>query len=320
MDKRLAFLWGIVLWSAVLLGFFSPPYYQSLLIFLFIYGTLALSYDIMGGLLGYMNLGIIIFYGVGAYVFALTINYLHSFLSELAVLFIAAASSSVAVCALVSLTLSYPLFRVKGFYFAVITLGLIGFVNLLVSSPELSPLTGGFSGISIKSQVTQYGSQLVSYFLALAVITIGAVVYVLVKNSSLGLFFSCIKEDEEASECTGINLFRVKQTAFIISSVLAGLAGVVYMWSQTYTNPRFVFSIDFAFLPITMALLGGSGTLVGSFIGAAIFTVVYQLLIVNMPSLTKSVIGLVLIGVGLGASHGLIGLSRKVFSRLQNIS
>jgi branched-chain amino acid transport system permease protein len=90
------------------------------------------------------------------------------------------------------------------------------------------------------------------------------------------------------------------------------------MLFQTYTNPRFVFSIEFAFLPITIALLGGSGTFIGPIIGAIIFTVVYQFLVVNLPSLTKLILGLVLIGVGMGASRGLMEIYSLLLRRRDN--
>ncbi|MDW7977598.1 MAG: branched-chain amino acid ABC transporter permease [Candidatus Caldarchaeum sp.] len=307
--------------AALIAGYILPPYYQSLLIFLFIYGSLALSYDIMGGLLGYMNLGHIIFYGIGAYSFGLSLNYLYTiYEGDVWLAFSTALFTSLVCGAAVALLLSYPLFRVKGFYFAVVTLGLISLLNLIVSSPELSPLTGGFSGITVKSEVARYSSPTLSYYMALLVFAITGAVHIRVRKSSTGLFFNCIKEDEEVAECTGINLFRYKQAALILSAVLASLAGVVYLWSQTYTNPRFVFSIDFAFLPITIALLGGSGTFIGSLIGAAIFTAIYQFLLVNIPTLTKTAIGIVLIGVGLGASTGLVGLVKKFFNHRRSIS
>jgi branched-chain amino acid transport system permease protein len=132
------------------------------------------------------------------------------------------------------------------------------------------------------------------------------------------LNLKCIKEDEEISETSGINTFRNKQIALVFSAMLAGIAGGCYMWFQTYTNPRFVFSVEFAFLPITIALLGGSGTFIGPLIGAIIFTIVYQLLVVNLPSLTKLILGLVLIGVGMGASRGLMEIYSLILRRRDN--
>jgi branched-chain amino acid transport system permease protein len=305
---------------AASLGILAPTYYVSLLTFMLLYGILALSYDIMGGLTGYMNLGHIIFYGIGAYVFALTVNSFHNVVgsSYLPSILFPAFVMSMITTGLVALLLSYPLFRLRGFYFAVASLGLISFTNLLFSSPELAPITGGFSGITLISSVAKLTSPQLSYYLALGFFIITGTVHFLLRRSSVGLNLKCIKEDEEISETSGINTFRNKQIALVFSAMLAGIAGGCYMWFQTYTNPRFVFSVEFAFLPITIALLGGSGTFIGPLIGAIIFTIVYQLLVVNLPSLTKLILGLVLIGVGMGASRGLMEIYSLILRRRDN--
>jgi branched-chain amino acid transport system permease protein len=307
---------------AASLGILAPTYYVSLLTFMLLYGILALSYDIMGGLTGYMNLGHIIFYGIGAYVFALTVNSFHNVVgsSYLPSILFPAFVMSMITTGLVALLLSYPLFRLRGFYFAVASLGLISFTNLLFSSPELAPITGGFSGITLISSVAKLTSPQLSYYLALGFFIITGTVHFLLRRSSVGLNLKCIKEDEEISETSGINTFRNKQIALVFSAMLAGIAGGCYMWFQTYTNPRFVFSVEFAFLPITIALLGGSGTFIGPLIGAIIFTIVYQLLVVNLPSLTKLILGLVLIGVGMGASRGLMEIYSLILRRRDNTS
>lgn len=311
---------GFILTSS--LGILAPTYYVSLLTFMLLYGILALSYDIMGGLTGYMNLGHIIFYGIGAYVFALTINTLFSVagLSHLPSILFPAFIMSMITVGLVALLLSYPLFRLRGFYFAVASLGLITFTSILFSSPELAPITGGFSGITLNSSVANQTSPQLSYYLALVFFIITGSVHFLLRRSKFGLNLKCIKEDEEISEVSGIHTFRNKQLALICSAMLAGIAGGCYMLFQTYTNPRFVFSIEFAFLPVTIALLGGSGTFIGPLIGAIIFTFVYQFLVVNLPSLTKLILGLVLIGVGMGASRGLMEIYSLILRRRDNTS
>jgi branched-chain amino acid transport system permease protein len=305
---------------ATSLGILAPSYHITLLTFMMLYGILALSYDIMGGLIGYMNLGHIIFYGIGAYVFGLTINYLHkatdSTYSPAIILFLAFVMSMITT-GLVALLLSYPLFRLRGFYFAVASLGLISFTNLLFSSPELAPITGGFSGITLIRDIARLTSPQLSYYLALGFFIITSIVHFLLRRGRIGLNLKCINEDEELSEISGINTFRYKQLALILSAMLAGIAGGCYMWFQTYINPRLVFSIELAFLPLTIALLGGSGTFIGPLVGAIIFTIVYQFLVVNLPSLTKLIFGVVLIGVGIGGSRGLMEIYSLILRRFR---
>ncbi|MEM3115899.1 MAG: hypothetical protein QXQ44_04855, partial [Candidatus Caldarchaeum sp.] len=101
-----------------------------------------------------------------------------------------------------------------------------------------------------------------------------------------------------------------------VSFYLINFAGFP-LWQTVL--PAFILgrkALEIAFLPIIIALLGGSGTLVGPLIGSIIFTLVYQLLLVNLPSLTKLIMGSVLIAVGIGASSGIVGLVRGL-SRLR---
>jgi len=301
----------IILIILILLPLLTTEYQQNVLTFFFIYATLALSYDILGGQMGYMNLGHGMFYGLGAYVFAILCKELLVLESPL----IIAALSFLAtgfIVACFGWLISFPFFRLRGFYFAVATLGFISLINLIVSSAELAWLTGGFTGISIPLSLSFLSNITNSYYLALAVFIISTLILSKIINSKLGLALTSIREDEDAAESSGIDTTRYKRLAIFLSALLAGYAGATYMWFQTHTNPRFVFSLDIAFLPITMALLGGTGMILGPIIGAVIFTIVYQLLLTNIPAFTKLVIGSVLLCIGLAAPQGIVGVVRKI--------
>ena len=291
---------------------FLSQYHLSLLIFLFIYSVLAISYDIVGGQMGYMNLGHAIFYGIGAYVFAIILKAIPIDAVPVHVLLPLVFLVSGLIVGFVGFILSFPLFRLRGFYFAVATLGLISLVNLVISSSELAPITGGFTGISLPVSISELSTPLNSYYIALALLVFSSILYHRIANSRLGRALAGIREDEEVADVSGINVTRYKQAALVISAVLAGYAGAAYMWFQTHTSPRFVFSLDLAFLPVTMALLGGSGTLIGPIIGAVIFSLVYQLLIINIPLFSKLIIGAVLITVGIAAPGGIVGVAKAV--------
>ncbi|MEM3404662.1 MAG: branched-chain amino acid ABC transporter permease [Nitrososphaerales archaeon] len=297
------------------LPFFTTQYQQNVLTFFFIYAALALSYDVLGGQMGYMNLGHGVFYGLGAYAFAILSKEFLNLQLPLIPSIIASFFAAGFVVACFGWLLSYPFFRLRGFYFAVATLGFISLVNLVVSSAQLGWLTGGFTGISLPLVVSSYSNLMNSYYLALAVFLISAFVLSRVTRSKLGLALISIREDEDAAESSGINTAHYKRLAMFLSALLAGFAGAAYMWFQTHTNPRFVFSLDIAFLPITMALLGGTGTILGPIIGAAIFTLVYQMLLTNIPAFSKLIIGSVLLCIGLAAPRGIIGVLQQVYKK-----
>jgi len=308
----------VILATVTIIGPFLNQYYQSLMIFLFIYAVLAMSYDIMGGQMGYMNLGHAIFYGIGAYFFAILLRYANNLVSDFLItlgLIVVSFLATGVLVGIIGFFLSYPLFRLKGFYFAVASLGLINLVNLVISSGDLAPITGGFTGISLPVSISSLSSQLSSYYITLGLLFLAALTYIKVVNSKFGLALATIKEDEEAAEVSGVNVFRYKQLALVVSAIIAGYAGAAYIWFQTHTNPRFVFSLDLAFLPITMSLLGGSGTILGPIIGAIVFSLVYQLLIINLSAFSKLIIGVVLITVGIMAPRGLVGIAQIVINR-----
>jgi branched-chain amino acid transport system permease protein len=303
--------YALILTILILLPLLTTEYQRNVLTFFFIYATLALSYDILGGQMGYMNLGHGVFYGLGAYMFAILSEELLVLERPLTVAALSFLASGFIVGGFGWL-ISFPFFRLRGFYFAVATLGFISLVNLVVSSAELSWLTGGFTGISMPLSISLFSNVTNSYYLALTIFLVSTLILSKIINSKLGLALTSIREDEDAAESSGVDTTRYKRLAIFLSALLAGYAGASYMWFQTHTNPRFVFSLDIAFLPITMALLGGTGTVLGPIVGAVIFTIVYQMLLTNIPAFTKLVIGSVLLCIGLAAPQGIVGVAKKI--------
>lgn len=305
----------VILAALLMLPIFTSQYQLNVVTFFYIYAILALSYDILGGHMGYMNLGHGVFYGLGAYAFAIVSKYLLGLQLPLVVSIVVSFLASGFAVACFGWLMSFPFFRLRGFYFAVATLGLISLLNLVVSSGQLEWITGGFTGISLPSLFSSYSNLMNSYYLALVIFLISAFVILKIERSKLGLALISIREDEDAAESSGIDTAYYKRLAIFLSALLAGYAGAAYMWFQTHTNPRFVFSLDIAFLPITMALLGGTGTLLGPIIGAAIFTLVYQMFLTSVPAFSKLIIGSVLLCIGLAAPRGIMGAARQLYRK-----
>ncbi len=254
--------------------------------------TLALSYDIVGGYLGYMNLGHSTSFGLGAYATAIFLN--------LGLHLAAALVLAVLVAALFCALVGYPLFRLKGAYFALATFGLISLVEVVANN--LRDLTGGSGGIS-----TPPGDHtLSSYYLALAV-TLGTMLLShRVARSRFGLALFSIREHEEVARAFGVPAGFYKWLALILSSVPASLIGGVYVWNVGYISPPSVFGLEIALAPIVMALLGGTGIMVGPFIGAIFITSVQEFLWTKVPYFHLTMYGTVLILLGLFMPGGLV--------------
>jgi len=267
-------------------------YFITFMILLFMYTTLSESYDIVGGYLGYMNMGHASFFGIGAYSFGLLLN---AGLG-LPVSFLITAL----IVAAFALLISYPFFRLKGAYFALATFGLIKLLELLAFN--LKGLTGGSEGLTVAS-----GYRIIPVYYMSLVLCAGTIYTVhKISRSRLGLALISIREDEDVARAFGINTYRYKTTALVISGVLAGLMGGIYIWNIIFINPTAVFGLEIALVPIAMALLGGSGVVIGPIVGTIFITLVEEFLWTKVPYLHLAVYGMVIAFVGLFMTGGLV--------------
>lgn len=273
----------------VALPFVASSYVVVFLVVLFVNVGLAASYDLVGGYMGYLNLGHAAFFGLGAYGFGISAT------RGLPLPVALAAAGLAAVC--LALLVSVPLFRLRGVYFAIAAFGLVVLVRQLALN--LNEITNGVAGMSIP---VRYDPTLTYYMaLALAVAVLGTNLGL--SRSRFGLALACIRDDEEAADGTGINVFRCKMIALAISAAYAGLVGAVFAWLLIFINPDSVFGLEISLMPIVMAMLGGGGTVVGPILGAAFVQVIQEILWTNVEMfrshLHLATYGVVLTLVGL---------------------
>lgn len=288
---RVALLAGI---GAVLtlLPWIAGSYAMVWISLLCVYFTLAASYDIVGGYMGYMNLGHSTFFGLGAYTTAILLN----LGQNLAV----AALGGMAVASVFAALISYPIFRLRGAYFALGTFGMISLMGVL--SNNLRDITGGSGGISTPPGDHTLGA----YYLALLIAVGTLAMSYGVSRSRLGLALFSIREDEEAARALGAPTNLCKGLALVISSIPASLMGGVYVWSVTYISPPAVFGLEIALSPIVMAMLGGTGTLLGPLLGAIFLTSLQELLWTKIPYLHLTMYGAIMVLIGLFIPGGLV--------------
>ena len=265
--------------------------------------------------MGYVNLGITLLYGAGAYIFGIEYYVLHA--TSIDAFLIAAVLS-----AFLGLLESFPLFRLKGFYFAVATLALVPLGQFIVQAPNYERWTGGIGGIN--GLPVGYLSGYYTIFL-FALFTVCLVYFIAI--SRLGLALTSIREDEEIAESAGINTRLIKRIAMIISATLAGCAGALFALTQGTLLPQNIFSLSFAFIPVTFALFGGTGTIIGPVIGTAVYSALDGY--IHSPSVTFNpslawlqnyeftIVGFFLIIVGLFAPDGILGLARRGYLRIR---
>jgi len=292
-EKKLFYSVVLLLWAFLAaLPYLGFSYGVVWVFLLAVYFTLALSYDIVGGYMGYMNLGHSTFFGLGAYTTAILLNQgFNLFSALLGALLLAAAFAAV---------ISYPLFRLRGAYFALATFGLISLVEVLTTN--LRDLTGGSGGIS-----TPPGNHMLpSYYLVLAVAGGTMVLSQMVARSKFGLALFSIREDEEVAKAFGVPTSLYKGLALVISSAPASLVGGIYVWNMTYISPESVFGLEIALTPIIMAMLGGTGIMIGPLVGAVFITMVQEFLWTEVPYFHLAMYGTVLVLLGLFMPGGLV--------------
>jgi branched-chain amino acid transport system permease protein len=280
------FLLAAVLLTLLALPFLLGPYPIVFLFLLFIYISLAAGYDLVGGHLGYINLGHAAFFGTGAYTFAIA---LARGLPEPLALPLAALGAA-ALAALVA----FPLFRLRGVYFAIGSFGLVVLMRQLALN--LGDLTNGVAGLSLPATY----QPTLSYYLALALALATLAANFALARGRIGLAMACIREDEDAAAGTGIDTLRVKTAALLLSAVSAGLAGALYAAFLIFINPNSVFSLELTLVPVVMAMLGGGGTIVGPVLGALFVQGVQEVVWTNIP-LFRSQLHLATFGVLLAA-------------------
>ena len=263
--------------------------------------VLALSFDIIGGYTGYINLGHAAFFGMGAYAFGICVN--------AGVPVLVAGAVAVGCTALLAGLMSYPFFRLRGPYYALATFGLLKLCEELALT--LSGLTGGSGGLSVlwpeNLRLTYYLN------LGLVICTFGTVW--LIARSRFGLGLVSIREDEQVARAFGVAIFWYKCRALVISAALAAALGPIYLSDRLYINPGEMFGLETALMPITMAMLGGSGLLIGPVVGVTFLSLVQELLWTQVGFLRLASLGLVLAMVGLFMPGGLVRLP-PIFTRL----
>ena len=267
-------------------------YYTTFAFTILIAFVLAQSWDWVAGEMGYVNLGHYCFYGIGAYAFAIAL--VGKYPAGLSMVFALLATAVAAAL------LAFPLFRLKGDYFAFGTLALLPLAEVLALN--LVPITNGSDGIVLPPEnvLTR------AYFIALGVCVVTVVVSTWLTHIRFGYALKCIRNDEEVAEVMGIRIFPVKLAVIVLAAAFAGLAGGIQAWQLSFIDPGSVFGLNVALVPVAMALLGGSGLLWGPLVGVLLLATMQQWLLVNVKGYQATIYGTVILLIGRFMPGGLL--------------
>ena len=271
-----------------LLPLFISPGTLRIFIFANFLAMFAMSWDILSGRTGYISFGHPFLIGIAGYTTAMLTYHLNW------PLYITIPTA--VVTTMIGGTLFFlPALRIRGTYFALVTLAFMELMyhSMQVVQPKLTGGTRGLSGLP-----TLVSGAVPNYYLSfLVMFAIGVGLWLLIRTR-LGIALSAIRMDEDAVRSSGLNTTRLKLFAFMVSAMVAGIAGALYTHYLGSIAPRGIFEINFLFTILVAALLGGAGTIIGPIIGAYFLTFLLELLRPYIPGagryLIYGVIALVL--------------------------
>ena len=297
----------VALGAAALLPHVAGPFWTGLVTQMYVFGLLALSVDLLLGHTGLFSLCHASFFAVAAYTTAI-LQVRHDVPTALA------APAGILAGTLLALVFGLAV-RTRGVYFILITLA-FGYV-VWGMAHRWSSFTGGDNGVTNVPFPAVGGLRVDSppeyYSLVLAVVLLCAIGYRVLVASPFGLALRGIKASETRMRSLGYASGLHLYAAFVVSGALASLAGVLYVYYNRFVNPvaaSFPISVEAAL----MAIIGGTGTIVGPFIGSWILLGLRNW-VSSFFALYASVMGLVFIAAVLWAPDGLVGLAGRLRAR-----
>jgi branched-chain amino acid transport system permease protein len=260
---------------------------------------MASSWNLLAGFTGQVSFAHAAFAGVGAYSSGILA-------AKLGVPPIIGLPLGVALAALMGLALGSLCIRMGGIYLSLTTLAFSEILRIIITNEY--EITRGTMGLKIPPFFGEYSKTAGFYELLVAVVIMLWIIR-LILNSDLGTSFRAVQNDEVAAASLGIPVVRVRVTAFVITSAMAGLAGSLYGHYLMLITPH-ILSLDLMFLVLAMTVIGGMGTFVGPIVGA-LFLELLSEYIRAYGEFHILIFGLVALGVARFAPEGLVGLWRK---------
>ncbi len=246
---------------------FTLPFPRHVLIMSFLYGSLAVAWNILAGYCGQISLGHAVFFGIGAYTSTLLV-------ARLGVTPWAGMLAGAALAVVVSQLIGYPVFRLRGHYFAIATIAVGEIVQTLVINWDWA---GGARGLVVPIKRPDsfmnfqfHQSKAVYYYIALGLLLLALGVTRWLERSRHGYYFRAIREDQDAAASLGVYVAGEKRRAIAASAALTALGGTFYAQYVLFIDPESVLPLSLSILICLVAVLGGVGTLWGPVLGAAV--------------------------------------------------
>jgi branched-chain amino acid transport system permease protein len=296
-------------------------YALTVFILIFFYGFLGQAWNIVGGYAGQLSAGHAAFVGVGGYTAAMLST--EAGLTPWIGMFVGGA-----LAALLGAVIAYLGFRfgLRGFYFVLLTVAFAEICRVAVSNIDA---LGGPLGLYITftgdPRQFQFREARAYYYIALVLMLAATAIAWTIGRRRFGIYLVAIREDETAAEALGVNAFRYKMLAMVVSSFLTGLGGAFYAFYLFSLQPNTLFGIPLSVEIIIRPIVGGVGTLPGPIVGSFILTPLAEIsrLYLGQGGLHGAHLiayGVLLIGVVLFLPEGAYPRLRRALQRRRDAS
>lgn len=262
--------------------FVESPYALHIMILFFLSTIMGESWNILGGYTGQYSVGHAAYFGTGAYVTMMLMQY-----RQIPPWY--GVWAGVAVVVAVALIIGSICFRLRGPYFVLASIAVAEILRL--SAMNLKDLTNGAEGILATEIpplkiggviITDFLSKVPFYYTGLAFALLTIIVTYFIQHSKLGYYFQAIREDQDAAHSLGINLTLYKNIALVVSACLTSLAGSFYAVYIGFIDPSTVLPLDVSVQIVLICIIGGIGTIFGPVIGSLLLVPLSEGLRSNM--------------------------------------
>lgn len=250
----------------------NSPYFTSIMIFVALYGVLAIGMGVLMGFAGLFSLVGPTWFGLGAYIAGILSA--RGLLPPSLSILVAAAST-----ALIAYLIGAPVLRLKGLYLACATFGIL--IITQIAFVQLGDLTGGHSGLLGIPALKLFGFKLVNdrhYYFLSWVLCFGCMLFLSnIMKSRVGRAIISSHDSETASASLGVNIPKYRLQLFVLTAVMGSLAGSVLCFYLRFVEPG-IFGFDLLVEITLMAIIGGMNSVWGPLLGSLLITWLHEIL------------------------------------------
>ena len=315
LSRRKWLIVGLIFIGLHFLPWTLAPQYVHILIMIFLFTIMGQGWNILGGYAGQFSFGHALFFGLGAY--TSTLMFIHWGLSPWIGMFF-----SCFIGIMMGLFIGYLSFRygLTGPFFALIMLAFAEIFHMISISWKA---VGAALGLLIPLKGTsfvfmQFIDKKPFYFITLWMMVGSLYLIWRIEKTRMGLYFLAVREDSDAAGALGVNAFRYKMIAMMISAGLTSIGGTIYAQYLLYIDPDMTFGVLNSVEIMIRPIIGGPGTVLGPLLGSLVLTPLAEftrLVFQSYSGVYLMIYGMILVAVIIFLPDGLIGFAKGIINK-----